>query len=111
MLYRDFMLCVCWRNPCKMRHEVENCTNKFCNKNKFCKKVHLTDYDIDEVNKNIRPFRESVNNEMCRLAYILRESYSSHLQMHCCTLNMLGKCLWTCSACSTTFNNSTFSFT
>jgi len=71
-------------------------------------KVHLIDYEIDEVNKNIRPFRQSVNNEMHRLAYILRESFPSELRMHCCTLNMLGQCIWMCLACGTNSNNSKF---
>lgn len=108
MICRDFMLRVCLRNPCKMSHEVEKCTNQFCNQNKCCKKVHLTDYEIDEINKNIRPFRQSVNNEMHRLAYIVKESFPSELRMHCCTLNMLGQCIWMCLACGTNSNNSKF---
>lgn len=57
MICRDFMLRVCLRHTCKMSHEVEKCTNQFCNQNKCCKKVHLIDYEIDEINKNIRSFR------------------------------------------------------
>ncbi|XP_011697581.1 PREDICTED: uncharacterized protein LOC105455740 [Wasmannia auropunctata] len=106
MICRDFMLRVCSRNPCKMRHKVVKCTNEFCNHNILCKRMHLTDCEVDEINQNIRSFRQSVYNEMNRLAYILRESFQSELRMHCCILNMLGQCIWTCLACRTTSSES-----
>lgn len=101
MTCRDFMLRVCLRKSCKMHHVVEKCTDKFCNKNKCCKRVHLTDYEVNEINQNVCPFRESVNMEMHRLAYLLRETFPPELREHCCTLNMLGQCIWTCLACKT----------
>lgn len=101
MVCRDFMLRVCQRSPCKIPHEVEKCTSIFCNKNNLCKRVHLTDNEIVEINQNIRPFRETVYQEMKRLAYVLRETFPKDLRITTCTLNMLGECLWSCVACGT----------
>ncbi|XP_011860153.1 PREDICTED: uncharacterized protein LOC105557507 isoform X2 [Vollenhovia emeryi] len=107
MTCRDFMLRVCMRNPCKMRHEVEKCKNEFCTQNKTCKRMHLTDCEVNEINRNIRPFRKSVNDEMYRLAYILRDSFPPELKNHCCTLNMLGQCVWMCAVCRKSCSTST----
>lgn len=107
MICRDFMLRACRRDPCKMHHKVKNCTNAFCNKNKFCKLVHLTEYEVLEINKNVRPFRENVFNEMKRLAYLLRETFPTELRIQACTLYMLGECVWPCLTCGTA-SNSTF---
>lgn len=99
MICRDFIVRVCCRNPCKMHHKVVNCTNASCNGNKFCKLVHLTEYEIREVNENVRPFRQTVYNEMKRLAFLLRETFPIELKTQACTLYMLGECLWPCLTC------------
>lgn len=101
MICRDFMIRVCHRNPCKMYHKVINCTNASCNGNKLCKLVHLTEYEIHEVDENVRLFRQTVYNEMKRLAFILRESFPKELRTQTCTLYMLGECLWPCLTCQT----------
>lgn len=108
MICRDFMIRICRRNPCKMQHKVLSCSNAICNRNKLCKFVHLTEYEILEVNENIRPFRQSVYYEMKRLAFILRESFPSELRTHTCTLYMLGECLWPCLTCEKAPINSKF---
>ncbi|XP_029170541.1 uncharacterized protein LOC114940184 [Nylanderia fulva] len=102
MICRDYMLRVCRRNPCKMRHEVERCTS---DEENLCKKVFLTNDEVVEINLNIRPFRETVYKEMKRLAYVLRETYSEDLKVTTCTLNMLGECLFPCLACGTAVRN------
>ncbi|XP_024894114.1 uncharacterized protein LOC112468928 [Temnothorax curvispinosus] len=107
MTCRDFMLRVCSRTSCKMLHEVKNCTNASCNKSNTCKKVHLTDDEVTEINKNIRPFRQNVYLEMTRLAYMLRETFPKECRSQVCTLNMLGECLWPCLACGTCRRNTT----
>ncbi|XP_077270936.1 uncharacterized protein LOC143902105 [Temnothorax americanus] len=101
MACRDYMIRVCVRNPCKMPHEVRMCTRTSCNGNISCKFVHLTEDEVSEINRNIRPFRENIYKEMKRLAYLLRESFPRHLRTHACTLNMLGECIWPCLACGT----------
>ncbi|XP_072766341.1 uncharacterized protein [Anoplolepis gracilipes] len=105
MVCRDFMLRVCRRNPCKIPHEVEKCTNTTCNNNNLCKRVHLSDDEIVEINQNIRPFRETIYQEMKRLAYVLRETFPKDLRVTTCTVNMLGECLWSCFACQTASRN------
>lgn len=99
MICRDFMIRICHRNSCKMQHSIINCSNAACNGNRLCKFVHLTECEIVEVNENVRPFRETIYNELSRLAFLLRESFPPELRMHTCTLYMLGVCLWPCLTC------------
>lgn len=105
MSCRDFFIRICCRNPCKMHHEVKICTSASCNGNRLCKFVHLTMYEVLEVNENIRPFRETVYNELKRLAFLLRESYPIEIRTHTCTLIMLGECVWPCLSCGTASRN------
>lgn len=112
MICHDFMVRVCCRNPCKMHHKV-NYNNAFCNGeggggNKFCKLVDLTEYEICEVNENVRPFRQTIYNEMKRLAFLLRETFLIELKTQACTLYVLGECLWPCLTCRTPSSNSKF---
>lgn len=99
MICRDYMLRVCNRQSCHMQHKVLLCNNTICRGNNLCKRVHLTDDELDEANNNIRPFRKNVYKEMKRLAYVLKESYPKDLMTQVCTINMLGECLWTCQTC------------
>lgn len=108
MVCRDFMLHICRRNPCKIPHKVEKCTSPICNSNNLCKRIHLTDNEIVEINQNIRPFRKTVYEEMTRLAYVLRETYSNNVRVTICTLNILGECLWPCLTCQTASRNRKF---
>lgn len=105
MICRDFMIRVCRNNSCRMHHKVINCTIPSCNRNKLCKLVHLTEYEIFEINENIRPFRQTVYNELKRLAFVLRETFPLELRKHTCTLYMLGECLWPCLTCETAGKN------
>ncbi|XP_024869959.1 uncharacterized protein LOC112453410 isoform X2 [Temnothorax curvispinosus] len=105
MICRDFMIRVCCRQDCKMDHAVKKCIKASCNRNKLCKFVHLTEYEVCEINENIRPFRHTVYYEMKRLAYILRESLPEKLRTHACTIGMLGECLWPCLTCETAGSN------
>lgn len=105
MICRDYMIRVCHRKPCKMCHKIIACSNESCNGNRVCKFVHLIEDEIIEINNNIRPFRETVYNEMKRLAFILRESYPAELRVHTCSLYMLGECVWLCLSCGTVSNS------
>lgn len=105
MICRDYMIRVCFRNPCKMQHKIITCSNESCNGNRLCKFVHLTKDEIVELNKIVPPFRETMYNEMKRLAFILRESYSTELRAHTCSLYLLGECVWPCLSCGTASNN------
>lgn len=93
MVFRDFMFRKCHRNLCKIPHEVQKCTSVHYNNNNLCKRIHLTDNEVAEINNNIRPFRETTYKEMKRLAYVLRETFSKDIRVQICTLNMLGECL------------------
>lgn len=108
MVCRDFLLRICTRNPCNLSHKIEKCTRARCNKSNLCKRVHLTDDEVIEINCNIRPFRENVFQEMKRLAYVLRQSFPKDLQIHTCTLKVVGQCLWPCIACNTNSTKCTF---
>lgn len=44
--------------------------------------VHLTDDEVVEINQNIRPFRETVYQEMKRLAYIIKETFPNRFEGH-----------------------------
>lgn len=84
-----------------MFHKVIKCTNASCNGNRLYKLVHLTEYEIDEINKNVRSFRQNVYQEMTRLAFLLRETFRVELRTQTCTLYILGECLWPCVTCRT----------
>jgi len=107
MICRDFMLRVCYRQNCRMNHKVQMCNNISCNRN-TCRFMHLTEYEIHEINENVRPFRQTIYYEMKRLAYILRESFPRELRTQACTMNMLGECLWPCLACETAIDSKFF---
>jgi len=107
MVCRDFMIRVCNRQYCKINHEVKRCNNIYFNGNTLCKFMHLTEYEVREINENVRPFRQNIYHEMKRLAYILRESLPKELRTQACTMRMLGECLWPCLTCETA-NNSKF---
>lgn len=108
IICRDYMIRVCYRNPCRMLHKVVNCTKPSCNGNQFCKLVHLTEHEIHEINANIRPFRQTIYNEMKRLAFLFRETFPIELKTQTCTMYMLGECLWPCITCRTASNSKFF---
>ncbi|KAL0101848.1 hypothetical protein PUN28_018410 [Cardiocondyla obscurior] len=105
MICRDYFIRSCNRDSCNKIHRAIMCTNSSCNKNRSCTLLHLTPYEILEVNENIRPFRETVFNEIKRFAFLIREMYPKEIKVHTCTKVMLGECIWPCLSCKTVCRN------
>jgi len=50
--------------------------------------MHLTEYEVREINENVRLFRQTIYHEMKQLAYILRESLPKELRTQAGTMRM-----------------------